>query len=336
MAELLPALSVIVIAPFGHQEVERTLRAWGHQSARKEVELVLVCVNRAALAAPDGWDAAFGFSQIVEAGELTSSAAMRTAGIRVARAPVVAFTEDHCFPAPGWAERLLARHAETEPAWTGVAPAIRNANPQTAVSWTNYLIEYGDWAPSGPGGPCRHLPGHNSSYKKAALLTFGDRLATALQSESNMQWELAQTSDHQFYLETEFAHKHLNYSLLSTSLGLRFACGRLFGGNRFPRGDAKRLLYALATPAIFIVRFRRLLAMMARTKDQKPPITVYPTVLALLLVDVLGEGVGYVLGPGSADAAVTESEFRRWRNQIPNERHQPVPLGGEEGANVLA
>ena len=91
----------------------------------------------------------------------------RARGVRAARAPIVAFTEDHSFPQPGWAAALVA-------AFTGgvsvVGPMVENANPGSAVSWANFLLEYGEWMPPGRPHGHAHLPGHNSAYRRAVLL----------------------------------------------------------------------------------------------------------------------------------------------------------------------
>jgi hypothetical protein len=44
---------------------------------------------------------------IVEIGDMSSTARARAAGVQRAAAPVVAFVEDHSFPAKGWAEALI-------------------------------------------------------------------------------------------------------------------------------------------------------------------------------------------------------------------------------------
>ena len=50
---------------------------------------------------------------------------------------------------------------------------MRNANPKSAISWANLLIEYGPWLDPAPAGKASHLPGHNSSYKRDVLLGYG-------------------------------------------------------------------------------------------------------------------------------------------------------------------
>src|SRR5205814_10620629 len=74
-----------------------------------------------------------------------STAAARTLGIRSASAPIVAMTEEHSFPDPDWAEHLLAAYAEGGDRVAAVGAGIVNANPDSGVSWVNFLLEYGPW-----------------------------------------------------------------------------------------------------------------------------------------------------------------------------------------------
>lgn len=66
-----------------------------------------------------------------------STAEARAAGIRQANAPVVAFVEDHSYPDPDWAERLIEAHRKL---WAAVGPVMMvNANPATMISWPIFL-----------------------------------------------------------------------------------------------------------------------------------------------------------------------------------------------------
>src|SRR5437588_133855 len=79
------------------------------------------------------------------------------------------------------AQALLAAHRGP---WAAVGPVVRNANPSTSVSWADFLIGYGPWCDPAPAGDLDHLPGHNSSYKRAILLDYGSELEGLLEAES--------------------------------------------------------------------------------------------------------------------------------------------------------
>lgn len=309
--EKAPELSVVVITPDDYETVRATVRALARQTVRDRIEVVFCAPSQARLALDEGDLEGFAGHQVVEIGELTSTSMARTAGIRAARAEVVALSEDHCFPAPAWGEAILARHREP---WSGVGAAFVNGNPQHAVSWVNFIVEYGDWADPAAGGEAAHIPGHNSSYKRAALLEYGDALPEIMQAESTMQWDMMRRG-HRFYLEPRARMHHVNFSLLRASLPLRFWGGRLFAANR-ARGwsVARRALYCLAAPLIPVVRLTRAAKTRSRIETAPPLLTLLPALIVLLIADGCGEMIGYAAGSGSAMPRLSDwGEFHRWR-----------------------
>ena len=74
---------------------------------------------------------------------------------------MVVLSEDHSFPEAGWAEALIEAHRGP---WSVVGPVVRNANPDSLISWADFLLGYGTWLDPAPGGEISQLPGHNSSY----------------------------------------------------------------------------------------------------------------------------------------------------------------------------
>ena len=67
---------------------------------------------------------------------------------------------------------------------------MHNANPDTIVSWADFLVGYGPWARPSIVSERDYLPGHNSSYKRAVLLEYGDALATLMEAETVLMWDL--------------------------------------------------------------------------------------------------------------------------------------------------
>lgn len=310
-------LSAIVVTPDRFETVRRTVKALARQDVASRMEVVIVGPARADLAVIEEEIAGFASVRFVTMNPVRSTAEARAAGIRAAEAPVVAIVEDHCFPGRGWASALIARHRED---WTGVGPTMRNANPRTLISWANFLIEYGPWAePPGNLEP-GHIPGHNSSYKKAPLLAYGDALPAIFEAESAMQWELG-AKGHRFCIEPAARAFHLNYSLMGPSLQLRFLGGRLFAGNRARQWSAgKRAAYFLGSPLIPLVRFARLARLVGKVGSAPKAAMLLPILALFLAVDAFGEMVGYALGTGDVMRQLTEREFHRERFLAPGDR----------------
>jgi hypothetical protein len=116
-----------------------------------------------------------------------------------------------------------------------------------------------------------------------------------------MQWTM-RAKGYQFYLEPKARSCHLNYELVGASLALRFHGGRLFAANR-SRGWSvpRRVLYTLASPLIPLVRLARTLRFARRIAPNQPFGRLLPLLVLLLVVDGLGELIGYGFGGGSAE-----------------------------------
>src|SRR5271165_5656344 len=225
----LPAMSVVVITPDGYETIATVLRHLEAQSVKRQLEVVIVAPATDAIPLDAPELQGFHKVQLVPfAGVVSSTSAARVAGVRAARAPVVAFVEDHSFPQPGWAEALIAAYSGP---WAAVGPAVGNANPGNSISWANLLIEYEPWLDAVVPEAVEHLPGHNSSYKRALLLEYGDALEAMLEAESVLHWDL-RTRGFQLRLEPAARTLHLNYSTVPASIQLRFHAGRIFAAAR--------------------------------------------------------------------------------------------------------
>ncbi|MBW1859765.1 MAG: hypothetical protein JRI70_06745 [Deltaproteobacteria bacterium] len=185
------------------------------------------------------------------------------------------------------------------------------------------MIEYGDWADPIPPGPTNHIPGHNSSYKRDALLEYGSDLGNVLEAESPMQWDMM-NKGHAFCMEPKAKMFHQNFSVFGRSIPLRFHGGRLFAANRAHEWSLlRRLSYCLLSPLIPLVRVRRVLQAANRIGQNKLILRVLPTSFIMLVFDGLGEMVGYLGGSGGAMQKLSDMEFHRERFLVDGDRVQP-------------
>ena len=304
-----PSLSVVLACTAGVDSVETTIRHLARQTIAARIELVVVGVSDARCALPPDLAAAFWAERFVPVGSLGSIARANAAGVRAARAPVVALAEDHCFPEPEWAAALVEAH---QGPWAAVGPALANANPGTAVSWADFLIGYGPWAEPIASGEAPFLPGHNSSYKREVLLGYGDRLEAALEAETVLHLDL-RARGHRLFLCSAARARHVNFSLLRSWLRVQVHNGRVFAGARAEGWSApRRALYAAASPLIPLVRLRRCARVARRLGPAHPRARRALPVLAVgLALDGAGQMLGYALGAGSSGRALARFEFRR-------------------------
>lgn len=315
--ETLPAISALVVIPDTYTTVARTIGALEKQTQISQLEIVFIVPPRASSSIPLDRLKNFHSIQVREMSDIQHAAAFAE-GIRCARAPVVALTEDHAFPAPNWAERLLAAH---QGPYVAVGPAMRNGNPNSLISLADFYIGYSKWSEPIESGPQDYLMGHNASYKRDVLLELGPRLEDGMSAETVLQMDLGKRG-YQFWLEATTCTTHLNYEQWGAWRAATIYNGRVFASCRaevWPLG--KRLLYTLGSPLIPFVRFWRIRRDLRRVNY--PPANrwrLYAMIGVGLALDGVGQCVGYALGHGTTRRQGMRFEFHR-------ERHLNLPLG---------
>jgi len=226
--------------------------------------------------------------------------------VRLARAPVVAFVEDHAYTAPDWAERLIEAH---EGPWVAVGYGFTNATPNSYLGRAGMIIDYGIWQHPAQRGPATHLPGNNVSYKRAALLAVGERLESMLTPDFVLQ-EWFRQQEQPMFIEARAVLAHVLFAHLGALLTVNYLYGRLLGAQRGANWSfARRLAYGVAVPTLgpWLMGWRLL-----RSMRRRP--ALWPAVLASLPVFALarvclanGEGRGYLFGSGTV-----HQQLERW------------------------
>ena len=303
-----PEMSVVIVAD-RYDTIRKTVRHLRAQTVRDRLEIVIVAPSKDALDLEGHELQNFFQVRVIEVGDIQSLPRARVPGVREASAPLVAFVESHSYPAPRWAEALIKVHQQP---CAVVGPAMANANPASSMSWAGFLLDYGPWADPSSGGPIEHLPGHNSSYKRAILLEYGDDLEAMLEAESVLHWDL-KSRGHDLYLEPAAMMLHLNVSLPLSWIVERFYAGRQFGAAR-ARGwpMPRRLLYIGGTPVILPARLRRILRQIGHcgwSRDLLPG--VLPALISGLILTAVGQMFGYAFGPGAAQERLCHIELHK-------------------------
>ncbi|HEX2964300.1 MAG TPA: glycosyltransferase [Syntrophorhabdaceae bacterium] len=305
-------MSVIILTPDTYASVRRLMSRLTLQSVRQKLEIVIVCPDAQLLNPDMGELQVFAGVNVVEVGIIHSTSPARAAGIRAAKGHIVVLTEEHCLPDPDWAEALIRAH--TDSGWDGVGPTVLNGNPRTVTSWSNFLLEYNEWLYPHAGGQVRHLPGHNSAFKRDSLLSYGDRLGLMLESETVLHWDMTRKGL-KLAIEPSARTRHFNYSLFFSSITLRYRIGKVFGGLRCNNwSPVRRMLYVIGSPLIPLVRLRRILAQMLKPGRPRALIPkILPALALFLLCDGIGQMAGYAVGIGDTALKVTEVDFYRER-----------------------
>jgi len=311
-----PRMSVILPTYSTFATIRRTINSLRGQSVVREIELVIVTPTP-----PEsfGLDVSllrdFHSHQLLRTESDLVLSQLCAAGVFAAKAPIVTLTEDHVFHALDWAEQLLESHQQP---YAVVAAQAFNANPDTLLSWSDFLMGYGLWSAPTQSGPRDYLPGHNSSYKRDLLLIYGDQLADKMTAEVIIHWEL-RSEGHELYLNADAKMYHMNFSKWSSWMLTTFYAGRSFAGLRIHAWPPlKRLMYAAAWPLIPFVRLRRIWPTLAAT-----PVfpRIVPVMLLQFVISAFGECIGYLFGAGDVHRAMAKLETLRDNHVRPRERH---------------
>lgn len=291
-----PELTVVLPAERSEM-IERTLESLRAQTAAHRLELLIVTPSTARLGldsvALDGLER----TRIVEIGPFERLGTALAEGTRAAAAPIVAMAEGHSYPEPRWAEALLEAHLGP---WAAVGAAMTPANPDSTLGWADFLVAFGPYIEPERSRETEALPSHNTSYKREVLLGFDD-LERLLETERILHYELRARGE-RLWLEPGARVRHLNISLPSSWLRIRFAGGRIFAADR-ARGWSRlrRALYVGGAPLIPVVRLWRIrpdLLRVARRHSISVPRLLAALALALV-VEGFGEEIGYAAGAGN-------------------------------------
>jgi len=305
-----PVLAVLCLTPDSLRTLDPLFTALEAQTIAARLELVVLAPAACRDEALPFDERHFARVQRVDTTPGTTNPAMRARGVQYATAPYVVFTEDHCFPEPEWAAALVAA---LDTGAMGAGPMMVNANPDDPTSCVNFLLEYGPWSHPSAAGAQRHLPGHNSAYRRDALLAHGERLADVLRLESPWLWEATANGARLVCVPEARAH-HFNFSVVLPALPLRFHGGRVFGATRSANwGAAKRALYAGALPLIIALRWWRVVRQATRDMPGRVSLAMHLRFPVLLAADSCGEAYGYLAGVGDAMHRISGLEFHRGR-----------------------
>lgn len=322
-----PAISVVIVTD-RYASIRSWMASLAAQTLADRIELVIVTPDPDSVPADSETVSRLGTVKVIPAAELRSLSPARARGIRASSAPIVALAENHAFPDPGWAEALLESH---EGPWTAVGPGITNANPRRALSWADLMLDYGPWLEPDEGREMVDLPGHNSSYKRAALAQFDGRLEQLLEGEYVLHQEMRKRAM-RLWMEPRARIAHLNVTLPSAWLGQRLAAGRRFAAAR-ARGwnPVRRLAYAAGTPLIPLIRLWRLLPVWRRcTRRHDLPGALLLALLVSLAISAIGELLGYLTGSGGSIEHLAQMELHRERHVHADELPVVAPQGDRD------
>jgi hypothetical protein len=314
-------LTVAVVAADRFETIRRTLEALSIQTMADDLEVLLVAPDAEAVAGmPPEATARFARFETIYVGAVADVDKAATPALLKASSPVVALIEDHAYPEPAWAEAILRAH---EGPWAAVGSTVANANPDADLSWVNQLLAYGEWTEPLRGGEGM-VSRHNVSFKRSWLEAYEGRLEDLLGRGGGLLPDLKRRGG-RFWIAPEARVRHLNPSRLGPTVELRLHGGRLSAAGRAVSEGWpwwRRAVYVGASPLIPMVRLQRLLPKVFGPQLRHRAPRLLPLLIGALLLDGVGQALGFAFGPGRAEGRMASFEFRRDRHLTENDRRK--------------
>lgn len=294
-------LSIILVTD-SCESVGRVLRCYRTQGDPARLEIVVVGLNGIELSAPMFMGMGFPHVKTIQSVGSDRGVAEFMA-LQAATAPVVVFAQAESYPRPGFVDAILETQHSHQ--WAVIGPSIARANPGNTLSWAALWILYGPWVDVQSRGLTKSVPGHNSAYRRSALLSLGRDLE-ALDAGAQLQVELS-ARGYQCFLEPDACIEIVMPSRLADFVSRLFRHGRQFAGQRRTHWSAvRRLGYGVASPLIPIVRLTRIFELLIRRGHTRAALSGLPALVLGLVASAAGELVGYILGPYSEKLASGE------------------------------
>ena len=302
-----PGMSVVLPSPGRFEALHELLEHLRAQGSPQDLELVFVVWNRRLQGYRSQGLEVFHSHKLVQLSGRRSRGEIYASGVRASAAPVVALTENHAYPQPGWAEALLQAH---EGPWAAVGPVILNGYPGKPVDMACALTLYAPWLQRKSGREMDDLPGSNSSYKRSVLLRYGADLDRLLDNHTLLHWDLRKHG-HRLWLEPGARLFHYEYEDLKSLLAENLRVGHRFAANRASNWKAgKRLLFGLGSPLIPFLRLSRILGDLGDcTLTRDDIMRALPFTLAGLGAGAWGELKGYITGYRDIQAKQADYEL---------------------------
>lgn len=295
----LPALSVILLIGDERERAQRALDSVLQQDCIDRIEILLVDLSRRGAATLDHHD--HPRVKYSRPSADTSYVDARVDATTEARAPYVAFLEEHAEAMPGWAAGVLRGF---EQGWAAVAYETHNLNPDCGISNASYLANYMPWLAPARRGPSDFVAGQNAAYRRDVLMQYVDQLPQLYGNDQLLQWKLA-ADGYRFGIEPDARFLHCNETELAVAARGLFLYNRFMApmrANIFQWNVLRRCLYAFGLPLIPVVRLtKQMLFLRRRHPDMMSEfLRSAPWILACNYAAAAGQTTGLLLGPGNS------------------------------------
>lgn len=226
---------------------------------------------------------------------------LRTRSYPVARAPIVAHTEDHCVLDPDWAKTALELHGQYPDAAV-IGAVVENGSQKALHDWANFFVGHlWDMPSVGQGRQVEAAGLTCVTYKRHAIesMTLVGELGV---NEAYHQRQLSKRGE-KVLIDDRLRCSHVQSGSVRRAVSRTWHSARAGAAMRREKLTPRSLLRIALTPVLPIVYTAVIVRqVLARRYHRGHALAAGPYIVGLLGVRTVAEVVGYVAGMGdSAD-----------------------------------
>lgn len=227
---------------------------------------------------------------------------LRRLAYQRARGVIVAITEDHCFVAEDWAQRILQAHTE-HPEATVIGGAVENQATGRLIDWASFFVVQAAFMPPLRSGPARRLAGAvNVSYKRPALEALADY--EGMGAMDVLHQAMLRERGEALWVDDRIRVSHEQSLGVIGTTAIHFHAGRTMSGFRRQHMTPYQWVRAGGAFVVPIARLARILVIGTRKAHIRQLLPSLPWVAWLLYSQAFGQFIGYALGPGDSPRKV--------------------------------
>jgi hypothetical protein len=290
-----PTVSVVIVPGNRRERAARSLASVLDQKGIERAEVILLdAANDGSPPLPRSDDPVVRMFPRPERGTYGE---LRTEGTLLARAPIVAFLEEHAAALPGWLEAVEAALATDE--FCGASGEVHPLNAGVGISDAVALMNYAPWLPPlHERAPAALVVGHNGSYRRDDLLSFGDELNELLSVEVVLQWRLG-AQGRRFLIDPAIRIAHQNETTIA-SICKGYYLWNVSFGDGWARSDGwsrtRRAAQALGAPWWVVRRTVDVARTGSAPEHRRTLLRHFPAVLVAQSAAAVGLAVGATRG----------------------------------------
>ena len=249
---LLPSMEIsVVIGRVSTEDSERILETIvGFRAGAQGITYEIVIVDRMNDALSQQLANDFPEVRHIACAAELSLPEMRTVAFEASTGAIVAVTEDHCVPAPGWLRLALDTFTAGGKRLVAIGGTVVNGVKDRGFDWATFLCEYSYFSPPVIEGATRVLPGMNVAYRREVLAAVPRETLTSGFWETTLHEKLL-TNDGTLLSINSLIMYHCKRFSFSLFARQRFIYSKYYAGLRSEHsGVGKRLTMAAASLAL--------------------------------------------------------------------------------------